>query len=276
MTTLFDEQFYTDDFDQEILDFITSKGWGLKSEYSNKPNLSDNYLVYGKGTNRFWTSHFNDGFLKLTKEEFKEKIGMTTVQKKLKPSDVKNYVRGKHQPYTDYNKEIEDWLENNSDNTEFYRGDIGKFIFTGNNTFYRHYIATKYEVYYTNEEFKKLIGMDTTPEKSDAFPTLEAGKHIVQIEGRKWGYYLTDDIIAWVTYGDDAVLGWDRFTNVKDEITHVYEVKTETFPHIKYATCIWDSTKSKKVNIRKELEFAEAKKQRLENHINILKSKLNQ
>lgn len=43
---------------------------------------------------------------------------------------------------------------------------------------------------------------------------------------------------------------------------------------------LWSKAKSqidtKQENIRKELEFAEAKKQRLENHINILKSKLNQ
>lgn len=225
MTTLFDEQFYTDDFDQEILDFITSKGWGLKSEYSNKPNLSDNYLVYGNGTDRFWTSHFNDKFLQLTKEAFKEKIGMTTVQKKLKPSDVKGYVRGKHHPYTDFNQEIADWLKVNSDVTDF-DDESNRYIFTGCDSFYSHYIVDDDEVYYTNDEYKKLIGMDDTPNVSDT---------LVSTKQQLDELYKSDPVVV---------------------RQYLKELAT------------------REDNIRKELEFAEAKKARLEKHIDILKSKL--
>lgn len=57
--TLFNEQFYTTDFDQEIFDYITNKGWTLKSEYSSIPDLNDPILFYGTGTDRFWTSHID-------------------------------------------------------------------------------------------------------------------------------------------------------------------------------------------------------------------------
>lgn len=148
---------------------------------------------------------------------------MTVVQKKLKPSDVKGYVRGKHQPYTDYNQEIADWLKVNSDVTDF-DDKSNRYIFTGYSTFYSHCIVGDDEVYYTNEEFKKLIGMDNTPDGD--FESL-----------LKQAYGLVKQI---------------------EQLLDKSKLQIDT----------------KQDNIRKELEFAEAKKARLEKHIDVLKSKL--
>ena len=232
MTTLFDEPFFTDSWDQDIITYIANKGWEVTSEQNNYVDITDKHLVYGTGNNHFWSSDYeanellDEGFKYLTKEQFKEKIGMVTVQKKLKPSDVKGYVKGTHQPYTDYNKEIEDWLKSNSDNTEFYSWDSGKFIFTGQATFYRHSSVFNNEVYYTNEEFKKLIGMDTTSDESDV---------LVPIKQKLDELYKEDPVAV-----------------------RQYLKELDT----------------REANIRKELEFAEAKKARLEKHIDVLKSKL--
>lgn len=102
--------------------------------------------------------------------------------KKLKPTDLKGFVAGVHQPYTDYNQDIIDWLEEHSDETEFdeqYR----KYIFGGKLSFYTHDVTYKHEVYYTNEQFMELIGMQDI---SNNFPVLGAGKHLVRI-GEKNG-----------------------------------------------------------------------------------------
>ncbi len=125
----------------------------------------------------------------------------------------------------------------------------------------------------TPEEFKERIGM-TTKENLTEFPTLEAGKHIVRIGNTKWGYYLANDVVAWVNYVGQSNSGWDKYPEVADEITHVYLIQRDIFPHIGFSKCIWDATNVKSDNIRKELQFAEAKKERLEKHIEVLKSKL--
>lgn len=114
----------------------------------------------------------------------------------------------------------------------------------------------------------------TMKENSTEFPTLEAGKHIVRIGDEKWGYYLDNDVVAWVNYGGQSGMGYDRYPDVADEITHVYSAQYDTLPSIEYSKRIWDATKVKSDNIRKELQFAEAKKERLEKHIEVLKSKL--
>jgi len=114
----------------------------------------------------------------------------------------------------------------------------------------------------------------TTKENSTEFPTLEAGKHIVRIGEYKWGYYLANDVVAWVNYVGQWGHGWDRYGDVKQDITRVYLIERETYPSPECSKCIWDATKVKSNNIRKELQFAEAKKERLEKHIEVLKSKL--
>lgn len=83
MSKVFDFQFCTDNFDQEMLDFIVEKGWSLEgSNHGSYATVDDNCLYYGTGIDGFWTDadvqHY--GFVLLTKQEFKEKIGMVTKQ----------------------------------------------------------------------------------------------------------------------------------------------------------------------------------------------------
>lgn len=73
MGKLFDEAFCTSDYDQEMLDFVTDN-----FRYSDS-NLRacDSFLKYSTINNRFWTSHDPVHCpLLLTKQQFKEKIGM--------------------------------------------------------------------------------------------------------------------------------------------------------------------------------------------------------
>lgn len=78
--THFNENFCTDDFDQEMIDFITDtlKMRCTGNDPVTPPDLSSTYLKYSRGLN-FWTSNNPDPVEEyLTKEQFKEKIGMTT------------------------------------------------------------------------------------------------------------------------------------------------------------------------------------------------------
>lgn len=84
---------------------------------------------------------------------------------------------------------------------------------------------------------------------------------------------LSGNKVVWVSYNDRSGLGWDRLSDVIDEITHVYTIRDDELPKPEYADLIWPID-VKQQSIKKELELAETKKQRLENHINILKSKL--
>lgn len=71
----FNESFYTGDFGQEMIDFVEEN---LRSQ--NDCNLGDLYLRYGKIGKGFWTTSTSPlkSFGKhLTKNQFKEKIGMT-------------------------------------------------------------------------------------------------------------------------------------------------------------------------------------------------------
>lgn len=77
----FDDRFYTDDFDQEMLDYI-------KSEYSWDViwfKGDDEHLKYGSNRDEFWTFNAYENsvhFKYLTKQQFKEKIGM--IKKEIK------------------------------------------------------------------------------------------------------------------------------------------------------------------------------------------------
>lgn len=78
--SLFSEDFYTDDFDQEMLDWIKSN---LKiSQIQGEWDVSHTKLEYynTKGIDYFWTSNCTSHETKLTKQQFKEKIGMVTKQ----------------------------------------------------------------------------------------------------------------------------------------------------------------------------------------------------
>lgn len=80
MGGLFDENFYTTDFDKEMMDFIEStyKCGNLQWNYNG------NELVYGSGIDYFWTNSFpvNSSITEyqeareLTKQQFKDKISM--------------------------------------------------------------------------------------------------------------------------------------------------------------------------------------------------------
>ena len=82
MSKTFGQDFYTDDFDKGMIDYLIASGWVVQGNTSDsKPNLSQPYLKYGAGNEYFWTSE-QDGsyYIKLTKQEFKEKIGMNQNQ----------------------------------------------------------------------------------------------------------------------------------------------------------------------------------------------------
>ena len=140
--------------------------------------------------------------------------------KKLKPTDLEGFVHGEHQPYTDYNEDIMNWLKDNA-KVSIYIGNRN-YIFTQEENFYTHNICFATDIYYTNEQFMELIGMT----KKNEFDSLLEQAHslVKQIE--------------------------DLWNKAKSQID------------------------PKQQAIQKELEFAEAKKQRLEAHINVLKSKL--
>lgn len=83
MKKVFSESFYTDDFDQKMLDYLKENCVTTpltNSEWSKYHRL----LGYGNICQRFWTSSTEymqiNNFKYLTKQQFKEKIGMTNKQ----------------------------------------------------------------------------------------------------------------------------------------------------------------------------------------------------
>lgn len=88
----FNEKFYTNDFDQEMLDFVEKK-YGLSK---NQRDVDADFLRYGNSNDYFWTcnGHYS-GYRKLTKQQFKHKIGMeeNMTTKAFTKADL---VAGKH------------------------------------------------------------------------------------------------------------------------------------------------------------------------------------
>lgn len=73
----FEYQFYTEDFDQEMLDFIKNK-YGTDA-YDLEWSKCSERLYYGDGVDGFWTDSDDsclEEFEELTKQEFKKNIGM--------------------------------------------------------------------------------------------------------------------------------------------------------------------------------------------------------
>ena len=70
----FNKSFYTDDFDQEMLDFVKENFKITK--YDDEWDLGCKFLKYTTTLGYFRTSDFQ-GFIHLTKQQFKDKIGMT-------------------------------------------------------------------------------------------------------------------------------------------------------------------------------------------------------
>lgn len=87
--SLFNECFYTDDFDQEMIDYVDTLGNFTARCYIGR-HSGWSYLKYGQGNDYFWATNVppskEDKYL--TKQQFKEKIGMT--QKPFTKSDLKN------------------------------------------------------------------------------------------------------------------------------------------------------------------------------------------
>lgn len=88
MGKLFDVEFYTTEHDQDIIDFI-EKRLMVSPDYWSFPSK---YIVYGTGNDYFWTSDnsCSEKFgTKLTKQQFKEKIGM--IDKEGKKDEMVSY-----------------------------------------------------------------------------------------------------------------------------------------------------------------------------------------
>lgn len=73
--TQFNESFYTDDFDQEMLDFV-KENFEITDDI-DEWDLTDKNLKYYTGLDYFWTGSSTNWYTKLTKQQFKDKIGMT-------------------------------------------------------------------------------------------------------------------------------------------------------------------------------------------------------
>lgn len=88
--SLFNENFYTDDFDQEMIDYVRNLGSTLKRSRTDYLETKYKYLKYGSSCDYFWTNNNTvtlDEYTYLTKQQFKEKIGMT--QKQFTKADLK-------------------------------------------------------------------------------------------------------------------------------------------------------------------------------------------
>lgn len=79
MNKTFDFEFCTQDFDQEMLDFIEGSGYSVGGLSTGEWDLGHRTLYYGTGLESFWTDDDPDldGFQLVTKEEFKRLIGMS-------------------------------------------------------------------------------------------------------------------------------------------------------------------------------------------------------
>ena len=135
------------------------------------------------------------------------------------PKDLKGFVEGRHQPYTDYNQEIIDWLTEN--NGGDFRNHQPRYchIFTQSGSFYTHYLKYEHDVYYTNEQFKEWIGMtNCQTNKEFKLSDLVSGKHVV--EYRDGSRRLVLDV-GWV--GDN---GYRSIDGVKQEYEKTMENHT--------------------------------------------------
>lgn len=83
----FNESFYTEDFDQEMLDFIEAN-YTANCDVIGWSNL-DVSLCYSDCDKGFYLAYYISEGNKLTKEEFKRKIGMSTIWKRTPPKSEK-------------------------------------------------------------------------------------------------------------------------------------------------------------------------------------------
>lgn len=95
--SLFNGNFYTDDFDQEMLDYVRNLGSISKRSGVDYLEIKYKYLKYGSSCDYFWTNNITitlDEYNYLTKQQFKEKVGMT--QKQFTKADLKDGMVVKH------------------------------------------------------------------------------------------------------------------------------------------------------------------------------------
>lgn len=191
---LFNEGFYTEDFDQEMFDFIKAQGWSLDGETGLvKASLSALHLYYGTGIEGFWTDNDEndlEDYEHLTKQQFKEKVGMSTPKKR-----IGDYID--YDFHTPNKKEVREFLEKEFDYAErqFLKGD--KFISTSAGLDYCYTTNVDWDKFISTEEFKQLIGMTNKEENVVNKSTPE-------------GYQLADG-----TWSSEYKIG-DKFVVVND------------------------------------------------------------
>jgi len=106
------ESFYTDDFDQEMIDFLLHNGYAVTGACKDmKPDLDNNYLNFSMGVGHFWTDNLSNIFSEqLTKTQFKEKIGMTDKKSDKQERIFKLIDKEGYSARSDTNKEfLEDY-----------------------------------------------------------------------------------------------------------------------------------------------------------------------
>jgi hypothetical protein len=199
---------------------------------------------------------------------------------KIKPSNLKGYIQGSHQPYTDYNQEIVDWLKINSQLGDY---QFNRYIFSGPTDFYTHTYAGSYDTYYTNEQFKEWIGMN----KPVAFTKADLKQGYI-VECRNNGKYV---VVGNLLISLDSERGWNSLVDYKDDLTLdttgdviEWDIMKVFSPYSAdsrkgLSGCLellWERVEvdTRKEAIKKELEYAKAKKLRLEAHIEKLEGKI--
>lgn len=201
--------------------------------------------------------------------------------KKINPTELKGFIANKHQPYTDYNEEIADWLMENAEVDNLTPLNYGGYIFTDEQgTFYGQKIIYNVDKYYTNEEFKKWIGMDK-----------KATSHLKELiseykEATKFTKADLKDGMVCTTRGDNVyTVQGDRMTrgggmymlleDIDDDLT-VEDLPELDIVSVQQTITVFERVDEKKLAIQKELEFAKAKAERLAAHISVLETKLKQ
>lgn len=205
-------------------------------------------------------TNLKSGDWKIIKEESK--------MNKIKTTDLKGFIGNTHQPYTDHNQEIADWLTENAVRVDFDR--TRDYIFTAKNgEFYSHSTSISCDKYYTNEEFKEWIGMTKKEEKT-------VNKGFTKAD-------LKNGMICTTRGGSVYTVQGDRMTreggmymlleDINDDLT-VDDLPALDIVSVQITLTVFERVDEKQLAIQKELEFAKAKAERLAAHISVLESKL--
>lgn len=210
--------------------------------------------------------------------------------KKIKTTDLKGFVANEHQPFTDYNQEIADWLTENAEVNIL--TPISPYIFTDEQgTFYGQKIIYSQDKYYTNEEFKEWIGMTknlTTKEKLENVINNEGQRVLDYLKEKNVNKGFTkadlkDGMICTTRGGSVYTVQGDRMTreggmymllkDISDDLT-VDDLPALDIVSVQITLTVFERVDEKQLAIQKELEFAKAKAERLAAHISVLESKL--